>query len=123
MSFHRNGLRELVQAGRRGRKQPLTVGEVIGRLGVYREDSKVLLTSGAFIFKTTRITDAIHCETTESSGQPMTIGVIRRFLNGWVSPGAEQLPILFGPDQMPLIDICDINGVCYLVVKERREPC
>ena len=120
MSFHRNGLRELVQVGRRERGNPLTVGELVERIEAYREDSKVILTNGTRFGRITRLNDVIHCDTRETDGKTMTVSEVSRLFKGWVTPGTSGLPLVIGEDRTPIIDVVDINGIFYLIAKERR---
>lgn len=120
MNFHRNGLRELVQAGRRERNQPLTFGEVVDRLRLYyRDDSRVMLTNGRHISRVSRTSAGIHFDTSDAT-PAMTAGSLKRMLTQWVVPGTELMTMTVGHEDVPLVDVADINGIFYLIVKERR---
>lgn len=122
MNAMRNRLRELVNATRRGRDAPLTLGEFSDLLSEFRSDSRVILTNGDCLFSIEVIPDTsiLHIVTVED-GKRRTVSEITSFMNHWTDPIYRDYKVLVGKSSF-LQDVLDINGICYLIVKEHR-PC
>lgn len=122
MNAMRNRLRELVNSTRRVRDVPLTIGEFSERLSEFRSDNRVILTNGDDLFSIEVIPDTslLHIVTVEG-GERRTVGEITSFMNHWTDPTYRDYKVLVGKSSF-LQDVLDINGICYLIVKE-YQPC
>lgn len=120
MNAMRNRLRELVHATRRGRDAPMTIGEFSDRLNEFRSDSRVIFTNGDALYSIEVIPDSsiLHILTVES-GERRTVDEIMSFMNHWTDPTYRDYQVIIGETSF-LQDVLDINGICYLIVKERR---
>lgn len=120
MNAMRNRLRELVNATRRGRDAPLTIGEFSDRLNEFRSDSRVILTNGDNLYSIEVIPESsiLHILTVED-GKRSTVDEVTSFMNHWTDAKYQDYQVIVGTTSF-LQDVLDINGICYLIVKEQR---
>lgn len=120
MSFE-NRLRDLTRLSHDPEHHPLPLAHLVERLTAYRDDSRVIVTSGLSFCGATRDeqSSAVTCDT-KKARSPMDVLTVRSLLRPLLSADTSAWPVLVGEERTPLVAAVDINGILYLVVRSKR---